>query len=133
MILYRWLADLVVVIHVAYVAFVVVGMLLILVGLVRHWTWVRNFWFRMIHFVLIASVAAESLLGIVCPLTTWENQLRMAGGAADQPGSFVARTLHALIFFDAPEWVFTVAYGLFALAVLATLIFAPPQPPTRRT
>ena len=40
----------------------------------------RNFWFRGSHLGAIAVVAAESLVGFVCPLTTWENRLRLLAG-----------------------------------------------------
>ena len=42
-----YLADGVVALHVSYVAFVVLGQLLILAGVVFRWQWVRNFWFRL--------------------------------------------------------------------------------------
>ena len=129
MILYRLLADAIVVVHFAFVAFVVLGMLAILVGLWRRWRWVRNFPFRIAHCLAIAFVALESLVGVICPLTTWENQLRELGGGTGQPGSFIGRWVHRLIFLDLPPWVFTACYCLFAAAVLATLILAPPRRP----
>ena len=51
-----YLADGLVALHVAYVAFIVLGQLLILAGLVFRWQWVRNFWFRLAHLVAIAIV-----------------------------------------------------------------------------
>ncbi len=129
MLTYRLLADLVVAIHVAYVGFVVVGMLLILIGILRRWAWIRNFWFRTGHFAAIALVVVESAYGIVCPLTDWEYRLRVAGGEDGAPGSFVGRCLHALLFVELEPWQFTLAYCLFGLAVLATLAWAPPRRP----
>jgi len=129
---YRFLADLVVVVHFAYVAFVVVGFLLILLGVVRRWRWVRNFWFRLVHFLAIAVVAAEALGEVTCPLTTWENQLRRAAGETVREGSFMGRWAHELLFFDSPQWVFTLSYCLFGAAVLLTLVVAPPRGPRRR-
>jgi hypothetical protein len=126
---YCLLADLLVVVHLAIVSFIVVGMLLVLIGIARRWQWIRNFWFRAAHFLMIGIVAAESLGGIVCPLTDWEYRLRIAGGAEVEPGSFVGWLVHTLMFFRLPEWVFTVAYCVFALAVLATLIWVPPRRP----
>lgn len=126
---YRFLADLIVATHLVYVATVVVGLLLILVGAVRGWQWTRNFWFRAVHFLMIAIVVAESLGGITCPLTDWEYRLRVLGGEEGEPGSFVGRWVHAVMFFEASEWVFTVCYCLFGLAVLATFILAPPRWP----
>jgi hypothetical protein len=66
--LYRLLADTVVAVHLTYVAFVVVGMAAILVGIVLRWSWVRNFWFRTVHLLMIGIVAVESLCGVRCPL-----------------------------------------------------------------
>ena len=126
---YRLLADVVVVVHFAYVAFVVVGLVLILVGVALRWRWVRNFWFRALHFLAIAVVAFESLGGIVCPLTTWEYQLRLKAGDAGVPGSFVGRFVQQMLFFEASESVFTACYCAFAAAVLLTLVLAPPHWP----
>ena len=133
MTLHRFLADLVAVVHFAYVAFVVLGWVAILVGLARRWGWVRNFWFRMIHLLLIAVVVAEALGGVVCPLTTWERELRVLAGQQGQPGSFVGRLVSAVLFYDLPEWVFRVLHCLFGAAVLLTLILAPPRRPWSKT
>jgi hypothetical protein len=70
--------------------------------------------------------------GITCPLTEWENALRRQAGEATYSGSFLGRLAHDLLFFEAPAWVFSLAYLLFFLAVLATFILAPPQWPRRR-
>jgi len=133
--LYRFLADLVVVVHFAYIAFVVVGFLLILLGIVLRWRWVRGFWFRVVHFAAIAVVAAEALGGVTCPLTTWEDDLRAAAGETVHEGSFIGRWAHDVVFVEEdppPDWVFTLCYCLFAAAVLVTLWFAPPRRPRRR-
>src|SRR5262245_48484419 len=114
---YRLLADVVVAVHVAYVAFVVVGQLLILAGVARGWRWVRNPWFRLAHLAAILIVAAEALLDIDCPLTIWEHQLRVRGGQATAGGTFIGDLLHRLIFYDFPPWVFTTAYVAFAAVV----------------
>ena len=125
--LYRLLADAIVVVHAAFVLFVVGGLLLIVIGIVRRWAWVRNFWFRATHLAAIGVVAAESLLGMVCPLTDWEFKLRVLGGEAGRPGSFIGRLVHACLFFNLPEWAFTVIYCLFGLAVAAVFVAAPPR------
>ena len=129
---YGFLADVAVVLHLGYVAFVVLGLLLILVGVARGWRWVRNFWFRILHFVAIALVAAEAILGMTCPLTTLENDLREKAGEAVSGGSFIGRLAHDMLFFDAPQWIFRVLHCLFALVVLVTLILAPPRWPWTR-
>ena len=83
---YRFLADAVLLLHFVYVAFVVLGMAAILAGIALRWPWVRNFWFRIIHFLMIAVVAAESLCGVLCPLTEWEDTLRELAGEVERTG-----------------------------------------------
>lgn len=124
---YAIAADLVVAFHFAYVAFVVFGLLLTLAGVARGWRWVRNPWFRGIHLATILIVVAEAWLGIVCPLTTWEQQLRRLAGQTTYGGDFVGRWLHEVLFLEFPPWVFTTIYTLFGLTVLATWVFAPPR------
>jgi hypothetical protein len=131
--LYRVLADVVVVVHAAFVGTVVLGLLLILVGLALRWRWVRNFWFRAVHFLMIAVVVGQALLGIVCPLTTLENHLRELGGQEPYPGSFIGYWAHELIFYDGPPWAFTLGYCIFGAAVLTTLLAAPPRWPWRKS
>jgi hypothetical protein len=123
----RMLADLIVIVHATYVSFVVFSLAAILVGIVLRWRWVSNVWFRTIHLIAIGIVVAESLLGIDCPLTVWERQLREMAGQTGYTGDFVGYWAHRLIFFRADRWVFTVMYSLFGLAVLATFILAPPR------
>jgi len=127
--LYRLLADLVVFAHALYVGFVIVALLAIFAGVVLHWGWVRNFWFRTIHFLMIATVVMEALFGIVCPLTTVEDDLREKAGETVEEGTFLGRFAHDVLFYDAPEWVFTACYCIFGAIVLATLILAPPRRP----
>jgi len=116
------LADFILIVHFLFVAFVVGGLALIWVGAAAGWQWVRNFWFRVAHLAAIVFVAGEALAGIWCPLTLWEARLR--GGEADK--SFIAQWIHRLLFYDFPEWVFTVAYVSFALVVAATIWLIPP-------
>ena len=127
----RVLADIIVVLHVAYVSFVVFGMVAIIAGLVLRWGWVRNFWFRAIHLGMIAVVTLEALAGIACPLTTWEKSLRTLGGQAASEGDFVASWMHRLIFFQAEPWVFTLVYCLFGAAVVLTFLLGAPRWPER--
>ncbi len=116
------LADLILVVHFAFVLFVVGGLALIWTGAAAGWQWVRNFRFRVAHLAAIVFVAGEALAGVWCPLTLWEAQLR--GESAEK--SFVAHWIHRLMFYDLPEWVFTIVYVAFAAAVLATWVIVRP-------
>jgi hypothetical protein len=125
----RVLADVVVVVHAAFVAFVVFGMVAILAGLVLGWGWVRSFAFRALHLAAIGVVAALALADMSCPLTTLEKVLRRQAGQETYPGAFIGYWAHRLIFFQAEPWVFTLAYSLFGAAVLAAFLLGPPRLP----
>ena len=116
------LADAVLIAHFAFVLFVTGGLVLIWIGAAAGWRWVRNPWFRFAHLAAIVFVAGEALVGVWCPLTVWEAELR--GVRAEK--SFVAQWIHRLMYYEFPEWVFTTAYVGFALAVAATLWLVPP-------
>jgi hypothetical protein len=114
------LADVALITHVAFIAFVVVGLLLILLGGMRGWNWVRDPWFRLLHLVSIGVVVVQAWLGIICPLTTLEMALREKAGDSTYGGTFVAHWLHRLIYYEAPPWVFAVSYTVFGLAVVGS-------------
>ncbi|WP_437228474.1 DUF2784 domain-containing protein [Planctomicrobium sp. SH661] len=124
-------ADTVLVLHVSYVSFVVFGLLLIVIGGLLRWKWVRNPWFRFAHLAAIAIVVTEAWLQIPCPLTIWENSLREMAGQEHYGQSFVATWLHRILFFDLPHEFFTVAYSLFGATVLLACVLVPPQLPSR--
>jgi polyferredoxin len=124
---YRTLADLVLATHFGLVVFVVGALPLIVVGNVRGWVFVNGWWFRLAHLAAIGIVAAQAWLGIVCPLTTLESWLRAEAGQATYESSFIEHWLTRILFYEAPVWVFTAAYTLFALAVAAAWWRFPPR------
>lgn len=126
--LYRVAADLVLYLHVAFVAFVIVGLLLILAGGLLGWPWVRNRWFRVAHLAAIAIVVLQAWLGVICPLTTLEMWLRSRAGDAVYPGSFIAHWVEQILYYEAPAWVFTLCYTLFGALVAASWIWIRPRP-----
>ena len=63
--LYRLLADFVLIVHFGIVLFVLLGMLLTLIGLAARWRWVHNFWFRTAHLITIVIVVLQAWLGVV--------------------------------------------------------------------
>ncbi len=129
---FQLLADVVLALHVALVLFVVGGLVLVVIGNVLKWPWVNALWFRLAHLATIAFVAAEAWLGMVCPLTTLEMWLRSKAKVLTYEGSFIEHWLHALLFWQAPAWVFTAAYTAFALAVAAAWWRFPPRKKKQR-
>ena len=116
-------ADALLVLHFAIVVFIVGGLILVWIGAAARWAWIRNRWFRYAHLGAIVFVAGEALLGFACPLTIWEDLLR--GGV--RPESFIGRWVYRFLYYRAPEWVFTTAYGAWAAATVITLVLVPPR------
>ncbi|MHB1864473.1 MAG: DUF2784 domain-containing protein [Gemmatimonadaceae bacterium] len=85
---YRLLADLIVVAHAGFIAFVIAGGYLAL----------RWHWMPWLHLPAAAWGAAIEFGGWICPLTPLENQLRAAGGAAGYRGGFISHYLIPLIY-----------------------------------
>jgi hypothetical protein len=124
---YLLAADLVLLLHTLLVAFIVVGLLLIIAGGFRHWQWVRHVWFRSAHLLAIAVVVLQSWLGLVCPLTSWEMSLRAHAGEQTYAGSFISHWLQALLYYEVAPWVFVFCYSLFGLLVLLSWFWVRPR------
>src|SRR5437764_9908865 len=128
MLAYRLAADAILILHTLFIAFVLFGLILIWIGYFRGWSWTRGLGFRVAHLAAIGYIVLQSYASLTCPLTSLENRLRIRGGQDPYSNAgFIADWLHRLIFFDAPSWLFTVVYTVFALLVVGTLIFAPPR------
>lgn len=125
------LADAVLALHVALVAFVVGGLVLVVAGNLAGWRQVNAPLFRFAHLAAIAVVVGEAWLGIVCPLTRLERWLRGQAGPATGDGGFIAYWLQRVLYHDLPPWVFTLGYTLFGLAVVAAWWRFPPRAVSR--
>jgi hypothetical protein len=127
------LADLIVTIHFGYVLFVVGGLFIIVLGGVLRWRFIRFFWLRVIHLLMILLVVFETVFGISCPLTDLEYKLRIAAGQHNAvSGSFVASLIQQLIFYEFPQIVFIIGYCLFGIAVLLAWRLIPPYLPWKK-
>lgn len=104
---YRLLADLLVVVHGAFVLFVVAGGLTVL--------WRR--WMAWVHLPCAAWGAAIEFGGWICPLTPWEQALRRQAGAAGYNGGFVEHYLIPLIYPAGLTRGLQIALGVAVLAV----------------
>jgi len=125
---YARLADAILVLHFAFVLFVVVGLVIVWIGYLASWQFVRNPWFRGAHLLAMAIVVAESLFGVLCPLTDWEAALRLkAGEDPAYTGSFIQHWVHRVMFFEISERVFTVIYVAFLALILLSLAIVRPR------
>jgi cytochrome c biogenesis protein CcdA len=85
---YSVMADAVVVFHLTFIVFVMLGGLLVL-----H----RRAW-ALLHLPAVAWGMAVEFLHLYCPLTPLENSLRLQAGAAGYEGDFIDHYLTALIY-----------------------------------
>ena len=106
---------------------------------------------------MITIVIVETVVGVPCPLTVWELELRLAGGQLEfernedgsykktdngmgilktnkeYEGDFVARLLNRIIFYnDVPKAVLETCYYGFGALILLTLFLVPPRWPRKR-
>ena len=126
--IYLSLADAVLLLHAVIVFFNVGSLPFIWLGHWLRWEFVRNFYFRMAHLLLLVVITAEAVLGTICPLTSWEDELRVRGGAGPRyAGSYIAHWVGKLIFYDVDPRVFAVGYVCFLLLVVFTLIWVKPR------
>lgn len=86
--LWRLAADALVLVHLAFILFVMLGGLLV-------WRWPCLCW---LHLPAVAWGIVVEALHLTCPLTPWENQLRRAAGDAGYTGSFVEHYLLPVIY-----------------------------------
>ncbi|MDZ3991123.1 DUF2784 domain-containing protein [Pseudomonas sp. Teo4] len=86
--LFRLAADTLVLLHLAFILWVLFGGLLVL-------RWPRAL---LIHLPALAWGLAVECLHLACPLTAWENRMRSAAGDAGYQGGFVEHYIWPLIY-----------------------------------
>lgn len=117
------LAHLVLAIHVAIIAFNLVGLVAIPLGARFDWSFVRALTWRMLHVLSWGVVALQAAAGRACFLTDW--QFELVGGQGN-PDPLIARWANAVIYWPLPLWVFAVLYAAAFAFVLALLWAVPP-------
>jgi hypothetical protein len=126
--LYSLAGDFLLLLHLGFVAFVVGGLVLVWLGWWRRWEFVRNRRFRVLHLAAMGLVLGQSVLGMICPLTTLENWLRAkAGEGARYRGTFVEYWVGRLMYYDASLMTFIIAYAAFFALMVASWWWVPPR------
>lgn len=85
---YRIAADLLVILHLAFIVFVLLGGVLVL-------KWPRV---AMLHLPAVIWAVLLELNGWGCPLTPWEQQLRQLAGAPGYSGGFIEHYLMPVLY-----------------------------------
>ncbi len=104
---WRLLADAVLVLHFAFIAFVVLGGIAVL-------RWPRLAW---LHLPAVAWAAWISFIGGICPLTPLENRLRVLGGESGYSDGFIHHYLTSLIYPAGLTHAIQVGLGVFVVGV----------------
>ena len=113
---YGLLADATVIVHLTFVAFVVLGGLLVL-------RWPRIMW---VHLPAAAWGVIIELQGWTCPLTPLENYFRRRDGESGYSGGFIERYLEPVIYppgLSEPTQLGLAAFVLLVNAVVYSLVF----------
>jgi hypothetical protein len=110
-VLYRLLADAVVVLHLGFVLFVIAGGLL---GL----RWPRALW---LHAPAAAWGALIEFAGWICPLTPLENDLRRRGGELGYTGGFIENYLMPVLYPAGLTANLQIALGTLVVVTNATV------------
>jgi hypothetical protein len=109
--IWRALADLVLLIHLAFIVFVIVGGFF-----ASRWRWLP--W---IHLPAVAWAIILEFSGWICPLTPLENSLRQASGEAGYPGGFLEHYLVPVVYPEAltPEIQIYIGLGVLLINGMA--------------
>jgi hypothetical protein len=122
------LADFLLAIHFAWALWMVTGVALALAGFrwPRLWRW-RTF--RIVHLIGSLGTATVPIWANgVCPLTTWEWDLRATAGLGSpvQAEPFLRHWMREILFIDVSPVALSIIAALGATATLAIFVRHPP-------
>ena len=120
------LAEAILAAHLAIILFTLFGLIAVPLGAVWRWRFVRVRWWRLLHLVSLAAVAAQAVLGRACFLTIWQAALT---GATGSPTPLIVGWVNRVIYWPLPLWVFAALYLLVFGYALALLWLVPPAGP----
>ncbi len=102
------IADIVLFFHFCIVVFITFGFVLIPIGYNFNWIWIKNKKLRLLHFGMMIFVTFETILGLSCPLTVLENNLR----GINENQLFLSKWITKVIYWDFPSEFFLIIYCL---------------------
>lgn len=105
--LYRVTADIVLVLHMVFILFAVLGGVLVL----------KRLWLAWLHLPAVAWAAMIEFAGWYCPLTPLENSLRAAGGEQGYSGGFIEHYLAPLIYPEGLTRELQIGLGLVVVLI----------------
>jgi hypothetical protein len=106
-VIYRIVADLLVLLHLAFICFAVAGAFL-------AWKWR---WLALLHLPAVAWAVLISLRSWPCPLTPLEKSFRTLAGQAAYEGGFVENYIVPLIYPEELTRGLQLGIGIFVLVI----------------
>jgi hypothetical protein len=110
--------------HVAIILFNLFGLIVVPIGALCHWRFVRIAWWRVLHIALLTAVAVQAMAGRACILTVWQAEM---SSTAAEPGPLIMSWVDRLIYWRLPIWVFEALYVAVFGYALALFWLVPPR------
>lgn len=125
--IYRILADTIVIMHFVWILLMLIGFILTVAGF-----WVKNFFeqwfFRTLHLFGIAYVSILAIMGKYCPLTILENTLRQKYNPnLTYSGSFMINSIQRLVYPDINPLIILIPTTFIAIFTILVFIIRPPR------
>jgi len=113
-------ADLLMIIHFLWAAFMILGLP---IGLIAH-----SSALRWTHFIGMLITAAIAMMGAYCPLTIWEEILRWEGDSGlTHGGSFLAHHMSKVLYPNLEPWIIRAASVIWGVITLLAMLLVPPR------
>ena len=119
------IADFVLLVHFCIVIFISFGFILIPVGYSFDWIWIKKRYLRLLHAGMMSFITFETLLGMICPLTIIENNLR----GINENHSFISMWVSEIIYWNLPSKFFVI---LYCILLLWTFLMWKIYPPVKK-
>ena len=120
-------ANLVALLHIGYFLFVLGGVVAIIAGHIRQWSWIRRPWLRLLHLGAVFLVLFEEVTGIPCVLNLLQWALRSGATGQQQATEGVGGVLDFLLYGTISPLALDIIYWSMGALVLLLLWKVPIQ------
>ncbi len=118
-----FIINLIIFSHFLIVLFITSLIFLIPIGYRFNWEIFKNKILRLLHLLLMTCVTLEAILGITCPLTSFESYL---SGTLEEK-TFISYWLGKIIYWNFPSLFFGILYSLCLAWIIIMWKIYPPK------
>lgn len=115
-------ANIILIFHFFIVIFITIQFFSIPIAYKLNWKWQKNKRLRFIHLFLIFIITVETIIGITCPLTLIENNLRDIQSSE----GFISTWIRNILYWNLPTSFFLITYLICFIWTLLMWKFFPP-------